>query len=444
MPRPRALHLARIQRQDRAGADEGGGDVGAARDRGQQEVAADVGVDPLVGFLRQGRTGRADRAQALQVGHLVRHDAGLHAVGVVGGAGAEKGDAGALGEFPQCTEIGRAGIAVVDADGGADQQPRHLRIPHDPAGGRIPVEAVLRPEIELQRMAFQGFQQGAAVAVHDRLRHAGGAGRIQDPQRMVERQLFEADSLRRPSRPQQAVPQHRIRQRGLRIQVGQQHRMLQRRQFGAHRLQHRQPVEVLAAVAVAVDRDQQFRIDLAEAVEHAGAAHVGRAAGPDRADRGAGEKRHRRFRDIRQVGGDAVARLDAERAQAVRHRRDLLPQFAPRQLRQRPQFRLRDDRRLLGFAIVGVKAEYLLGEIQARAVEPFGARHLVRIQHLPVRRRTAHFEVLPDRFPEILEMIDRPLPQRMVIIERQRFFAFQPAHVVVHATTLNAQRRRCP
>ena len=47
---------------------------------------------------------------------------------------------------------------------------------------------------------------------------------------------------------------------------------------------HLAAVEVLAAVAVAVDREEDLRLDLGEAVDDAGGAEVGRAARPDRAD----------------------------------------------------------------------------------------------------------------------------------------------------------------
>src|SRR5687767_15990146 len=48
----------------------------------------------------------------------------------------------------------------------------------------------------------------------------------------------------------------------------------------------------------------------------------------DRADPGAGEHRHRRFRDHRHVEGDPVALAGAERLQAVRHPDDLAVELA--------------------------------------------------------------------------------------------------------------------
>jgi hypothetical protein len=58
-----ALHLAQIHRQRRHAADEAAGEVGAAGDRVEPDVAADVVVNPLVALGRQRRAGGADRAQ---------------------------------------------------------------------------------------------------------------------------------------------------------------------------------------------------------------------------------------------------------------------------------------------------------------------------------------------------------------------------------------------
>ena len=75
-------------------------------------------------------------------------------------------------------------------------------------------------------------------------------------------------------------------------------------------------VEIAAAVAIAVDREQHRRLDLGEAVDHRARAEVRRAARPDRAEAGGGQKRRDRLGDVRHVRRDAVAGTDAERAQA--------------------------------------------------------------------------------------------------------------------------------
>ena len=339
-----------------------------------------MAVDPFIALGRQRRAGDAHCAQRRDVRDLRWFQAGLHAVGEIGGAGAKEGQLGLVGEAPERTQVRIARIAVVDADGGADQKAHDLGIPHDPAGGGKPQEAVALAQVQLQRMALEVLDQCAAMAMHDGLGHAGGAGGIQDPQGMVERQLLEPDGLRPGRRMvQQRLPRHGAFQRGVLVQVRQQHGMFQRRQRLAQGAHHIHAVEVAAAVTVAIDRQQELGVDLAEAVQHAGMAHVGRAARPDGADAGAGKKGDRGFRNVGQIGHHPVARADAERAQRIGHRRNLIAQFAPGELRQAAQFGTGDDGGRIGGRVIGVEAKYLLGKIEPGAIEPGCARHSVLV-----------------------------------------------------------------
>ena len=181
-----ALHLAQIHRQRDHAADEAAGEVGAAGDRVEPDVVADVVVYPLVALGRQRRTGGTDRAQLREVGDLVRLDVGLEAGEEEGRAGAEEADAGFADEAPQGVPVGPARIAVVDADGAAHQEAHHLAVPHDPAAARIPVEAVLRAEVEVQGAELDLLDDDTAVGMHDGLGQPRGARGIHDPERMVE------------------------------------------------------------------------------------------------------------------------------------------------------------------------------------------------------------------------------------------------------------------
>ena len=67
-----------------------------------------------------------------------------------------------------------------------------------------------------------------------------------------------------------------------------------------------------AAVAVAVDRQQDLRLDLREAIDHRPRAELGRRARPHGADRGRGEEGRDRLGDVGHVGRDAVARAHPE------------------------------------------------------------------------------------------------------------------------------------
>ena len=88
-------------------------------------------------------------------------------------------------------------------------------------------------------------------------------------------------------------------------------------------------VVLLAAVAVAVDGEQDDRFDLLEAVEDAAGAEVGGAGGPDAADGGGGEEGDDGLRDVREVAADAVAGAYAEGAQFGGERADLAAQLGP-------------------------------------------------------------------------------------------------------------------
>ena len=86
----------------------------------------------------------------------------------------------------------------------------------------------------------------------------------------------------------------------------------------------------LAAVRVAVDGEEDLGLDLGEAVDDRAGAEVGRAGRPDRADRRGGEEADERFGAVREVGGDAVAALDSQGAQAGGECGDALRRARPR------------------------------------------------------------------------------------------------------------------
>ena len=189
------LHLTGVHRHDGVTADIESGDVGTTADGCHQHVVTDLVHDPLVTFIRQRRAGGADRVNSTEIRILPRVNLCLLAVEEVRSTGAEEGYARLPGKSPQGTQIRIAGIAVVDADGGSQQQAADLGIPHDPARRGEPQVPVIRLQVHVQALALQPFQQGAAMAVHNGLGHAGGAGGINHPQGMVKGQLLEAHGL---------------------------------------------------------------------------------------------------------------------------------------------------------------------------------------------------------------------------------------------------------
>src|SRR6185503_2242137 len=71
-------------------------------------------------------------------------------------------------------------------------------------------------------------------------------------------------------------------------------------------------VDLLVAEAVAGDREEDLRLELAEPVEDAPRTELGGARRPDSAEAGGGEERDERLGDVRQICDDAVSPADAE------------------------------------------------------------------------------------------------------------------------------------
>ncbi len=195
--------------------------------------------------------------------------------------------AGPLRQVPEHAHVGVAGVAVVEDDRGAGQQAGDEEVPHHPAGRREPEEAVAGVGVDVEVELLQVLEQDAALALDDRLRQAGGAGGVEDPERVVEGDALEGRLGALASR-EQLLPARRVAQRrevGVGVEVGEDDGALEARHRLLQRGDRLAAVEVPAAVAVAVDGEQHLGLDLGEAVDDACRAEVGRAARPDRADR---------------------------------------------------------------------------------------------------------------------------------------------------------------
>ena len=72
----------------------------------------------------------------------------------------------------------------------------------------------------------------------------------------------------------------------VRVEVSHEDRVLHRWQCVLQRGDCLATIEYLAVEAVPIDRDQQLRRDLSEAIDHAPGAEVRRARGPDGAQAG--------------------------------------------------------------------------------------------------------------------------------------------------------------
>ena len=319
------LQLAGVHREDRTRADEGRAQIGTAAGREEPDVR-ELLVDPLEALGGERGAGRAD---APQLRRVRRDHPGLHRRGDEAGARPERRDLRLGGELPQPLGIG---LTVVEHDRGARQQPADQEVPHHPAGGGEPEEAIARPEIAVQPRLLQVLEQDAALPLDDRLRQPRGAGRVEHPERVVEGQALEAEL---GGLGEQLVPAAR-----------HQHRVLDRRDRG-HDLGHTlAAVEVAPAVAVALGGDQDLRLDLLEAVDDGGRSELGRAARPDGADARAGQERHDGLGHVRHVRRHAVAALHPESAQPGGAARHLIRELVPGQLAERLGLRGVHDRGL--------------------------------------------------------------------------------------------------
>ncbi len=376
-------------------------------------VALDLAVDVVEALGHQGRAGRAEAADGGERMRVDRRQPGLVARIDEFRRGAEPGHALGIGEIEDDVAGGVEGRAVIEQQRRLAGKRRGEPVPHHPAAGGEPEHPVARLDVAHQFVLAEMLEQHAADAVDDAFRHAGGARREQDVERAVERHRRE---FHRPRVDvlHEFVPQPHvadIARVGLRRDVGHQQHAPDGGQLGEdvgqlgdHRMR-------LAAIMIAVHRHQEFRLDLAEPVDHALDAEIRRARGKRGAEAGGGQHGDDGLRHIRHIGGNAVAGaqpLGAEGLLQPRHGRvQRPPAHASPHLVLAPEYQ--------GVAVVA-PAQEVFGEVELRIGEEAGARHLVAVhQHaLPARHRL-HAAELPDAQPEFLRLGDRPSPQAVMV-----------------------------
>ena len=211
----------------------------------------------------------------------------------------------------------------------AHGQPGDEVVPHHPAGGGEPEEAVSRTEVVVQRQHLEVLQQDAAVPVDDRLGQPGGSRRVEDVQRVVEGDLLEL--AERPALGHQIGPGEVAGHRRIGVEVGEDDGRLQRRaaQRGwppaprggrppRRRSGSRRPPAGPAA-RTWPSRSTTLRTPNSGAHEVQVAPRLAVASSADH-----------RLRHVRQVGGHAVAAADPQPLQPGARPRDRLPQLAAR------------------------------------------------------------------------------------------------------------------
>ena len=233
------------------------------------------------------------------------------------------------------------------------------------------------------------------MSMHDGLGQAGRAAGVDNPQGMVERQpqRLEGPCCRIVARNRLGeghMDQCRVGP-AQRAQMVEHQQMTHRRQRRAQLRHHRQPVLVPTTVGHAVTGDQHRGFDLAEAVEHGVAPHVGRTDAPDAADADGGQKGDHGLGNVRKIGHDPVSRLHALGLQVQGQGGHLPAQFRPGHLARRTVAQaalvVADDGRHGGRMGRVRMAQHLTGVIELRPDKPARAGHLALGQDGIVRCR---------------------------------------------------------
>jgi len=183
---------------------------------------------------------------------------------------------------------------------------------------------------------------------------------------------------------------------------------------------------VAAAVAHAITGDQHPRLDLAKAIEHGIHAHVGRANAPDRAQAHHRQKSHHSLGNIGQISHHPIARLHPLRTQVQGQRSHLVTQLRPAQFAVLAPLVAADDRCKSSRLRWRHMTKNLLNVIDLRAFKPPRTRHDTFAQHRPIRRGRLQVKVVPDAFPESLDLGGRPMPEVVVAIKSQAAVLRQP------------------
>ena len=204
-----------------------------------------------------------------------------------------------------------------------------------------------------------------------------------------------------------------------------------------HALEH---VEVAPGIAVAVGDEQDLRLDLAEAVEHAAYAEIRRARRPDDALRQRGEREHPGLGHVRDKGRGAIARAQAQLRERLRGARHVAGEVGVAHAALEAALVPEHER----VALVAAP-EQVLGEIQARVRKPLGAWHLVAVhQHRAALFRSDHAAPVPDLRPELLGMVHRPLVELGVGIQLELVLAHDMASELRDLRVLDRLLGGCP
>ena len=123
-------------------------------------------------------------------------DTALREARQVARAGAEDGDPLLVRHPPQRAVVRVRRRAVVEHQRGAAREAADQPVPHHPAAGGEVEQPVVPVQVRVQQVLLQVLEQRAAGAVHDALRRAGGARRVEDVHGVIEGQRGELQRRR--------------------------------------------------------------------------------------------------------------------------------------------------------------------------------------------------------------------------------------------------------
>ena len=286
------------------------------------------------------------------------------------------------------------------------------------------------------------LQQHATGAVDDTLGHAGGAAGVENAQRVVKRQRGET---RLATGLVDVIPQAhpgRVELVGASAATGMRYydQLLQAWQLLAHMVDLGHLIDVFSSVLIAGTDDQQFGRNLAETVDDAIHAELGRRGRPDRAEAGAGKHGHQCLPGIGHHGSHTVACDDACGLE-----RRLQPRYMGGQLGVGERLAVA----ILAYGNNGravvATAQQVFGEVQGGVGEPLRFGHLWPFtQHLARRGVPAHVEIVGKGLPEGGPLFDAPAVQRLVVGELQVVAQVDPSAEGIHPAGLDLRRGGAP
>ena len=231
----------------------------------------------------------------------------------------------------------------------------------------------------------------------DALGNTGRARRIEDVERVIEREWLEERAVAGRC-GHEFVPADDIADRGdsSAAEVRNEDRPLHRRQRTHDLGDPSRAVMVFPGVRVGVGRDENLWLDLAESIENALRAEVRRTGRPHGAHRRRSERRDDRFGQVRDISRNPVARPDALAAKRRRKCGDCAVELGAGHRADRPIFSLEDD----GDAVASVRQQ-VVGEVQRGIWEERRAGHPIQIGDNTRSHRAAHAGEVPHQPPEI-------------------------------------------